>query len=131
MKLEYHVRDGYLLVVTSGPITLERAQDLFYEGIARARQESLTRILSDVRQLKGLEKHRASVTDRYDMGEFVAENKPVDLRMAVLMNADDMSEDRFDEIVMTNRGAFIKFTASMDDALEWLGVVRDNAGTCQ
>jgi hypothetical protein len=84
-----------------------------------------------VRQLKGLEKHRASVTDRYDMGEFVAENKPVDLRMAVLMNADDMSEDRFDEIVMTNRGAFIKFTASMDDALEWLGVVRDNAGTCQ
>jgi hypothetical protein len=125
LQFEYRVFDDYLHIVSSGEFVLDSARQAFAEWMQEANRQSLNKVIWDARLTGGLETGKLSMLTRYDMCSFIAEAKPADIRLAILVSPDQVPEDRFGEHVMVNRGANVKITADLAEALEWLGVEGD------
>ena len=120
MKLSaiYEVRDGYLYMKVTGEFSPSAARGIFSEWTETARRHGLDRILSDVTLVKGLDAEQPSIMLRFDTSAFVAKSLPRDFSLAVLETPEQLSKDRFFENVMVNRGAIVKVTSSLNEALE-------------
>ena len=129
MKLnaEYEARDGYLYVKATGEFDFAAAQTLFRELMDEALRLGVSRVLCDLTVLKGLDPSPSSLIMRFDIGEYVARLIPRDLRLALLETPLQFTEGRFGEDVMCNRGAVVKVTPHLREALEWLGVASSAA----
>jgi hypothetical protein len=127
MSLEFHSepKPGYLLVTVSGEFDLFSAKDVSRRSLEACKAHALTKAVVDFRSVTG----RVAMPERYDYGVFVAElhirhameNKER-LQVAYVGPAAMIDPGKFGEIVATNRGANIKATTDMEEALAWLGV---------
>jgi hypothetical protein len=57
---------------------------------------------------------------RFDLARYVAETVPPNFRFSILETPKQLARDRFGENVMVNRGASVKVTADLGEALAWL-----------
>jgi hypothetical protein len=122
LTLEFTIREDFLYAKADGHFTKSAAKEVFHQCVDRAKQESLARLLCDIRRVKAFDAGTLSLADRYDVGVFVATAKPAHLKLAVLGTGQQIPLDGFDETVMVNRGAFVKTTTDLHKALDWLGV---------
>lgn len=120
LNLTYEEREGYLRVVASGQFSPSSARNVFEEWVSKAESLGLSRVLVDITQIAGLNTDQARVMTRFDLAVFVADSLPPTFRLAVLLASSQMLEDRFDENVMTNRGAIVKMATCENEAVDWL-----------
>lgn len=122
MKLNasYEVRDGYLYVKAIGEFVPSTAQEILYELVEKASSHALNRILCDITLVTGLDAQQTAMMTRFDTSLLVVKLIPKNFRLAVLETVQQL--DIFDENVMVNRGAIVKVTSDLNEALEWLGV---------
>ncbi|HSU16238.1 hypothetical protein [Longimicrobium sp.] len=119
-------RRGELWWVTLyGDFELEAAKQA-YRGILEACTDGgPCRALLDCRMMDG----SPTTLERYEFGEFVArENAALQergratlLQVALLCEVPLLDERRFGQTVATNRGAYVKASSEVDEALRWLG----------
>jgi hypothetical protein len=122
MKAHYEVRDGYLRVQLQGVFDQTSSHGLAHEIVEQARRSGRTRLLCDLTAVAGLEPDSASIWDHIELSQFVAHVIPKDLRVAVLETPQQLIGGRVGEDLMVQRGAHVRVTSSMDEALAWLGV---------
>ncbi|HEY5912483.1 MAG TPA: hypothetical protein VJA21_17915 [Verrucomicrobiae bacterium] len=120
MNASFEVKNGYLYVKATGEYEPAEARRIFFELVARARREGLTRILCDDTLLSGLDDQIELTMTQYSLASFVAESLPKDIKLAILASPEQLAKDRFAENVMRNKGAAVKMTLSLNEALEWL-----------
>ena len=85
-----------------------------------------TRVLLDASAVTGV----PTQDERYVLGLFVAAEQrilaartpPVDMQVAVVGQRPLIDPDRFGETVAINRGAKVKVSEELAEALAWLGV---------
>lgn len=118
MKLRMEPRDGYFLAEVSGEAMLEESIGSVATVFAACREHGAERLLVDVRGIEGT----SSVTDRYLLGTHLAKSAMQTIRTALLCREDQWMPDRPLENTAVNRGALLKTTASLEEALAWLGV---------
>jgi hypothetical protein len=119
-------RRGELWYVTLyGDFEIEAAKRAYGAILEACTDGGRCRALLDCRRVDG----SPTTVERYDFGEHVArENAAFQesgratlLQVALLGDVPLLDERRFGQVVATNRGAFVKATAGMDEALRWLG----------
>ncbi len=110
-------RNGYFLAEVSGEASLEESIRSIVTVFAACREHGSERLLVDVRGIAG----SSSVTDRYLLGTQLARSPMQTIRTALLCREDQWMPDRPLENTAVNRGALLKTTVSLDDALAWLG----------
>lgn len=123
MNASYEVRDNYLYVKAMGEFTLQSARDILLEWIEEARRHSLNRILCDITRVTGFDAQQTSAITRFSTGEVAAESIPRDFRLAVLETQQQFTggQGQFGENVVVDRGATVRVTTSLVEALEWPG----------
>ena len=124
MNVSYEARSGYLYVKATGEFSLSSAQDSLIEWVKKAHIHALNRILCDLTLITGFDDDQASTMTLFKLGEFAAESIPGKFRLAVLETPQQFGGGRFCENVMVNRGAAVKVTINLNEALEWLDVTR-------
>ncbi len=122
MKVSYEVRKDYLCVKATGEFVLSAVQDIFFEWIQEARCHGVNRALYDITLLTGFDAQQVPTMDKFALSEFIAKSLPKGFRLAVLETPQQLEKDRFSENVMVNRGAIVKVTTNLNEALEWLDV---------
>jgi hypothetical protein len=126
LTLDLEPRRDYLRVTLSGAYTLREAQDVFYEAVQTAIASGQSRVLIDASRVTGA----PTQDERYMLGLFVAaeqrilaaQTPPVDVHVAVYGHPPLVDPNRFGETVAVNRGARVKVSEQLDEALAWLGV---------
>ncbi|TFH16963.1 MAG: hypothetical protein E4H02_04185 [Lentisphaerales bacterium] len=121
LSVKCEVRKGYLHVTTTGRFDSDSANAVLTEWVGEARRTGMTSVLCDITRVTGFDAAESLLTDRYRINSAVAEEIR-GMRLAVLANPEQLSLDKFEENVLDNRGAIALMTASLKDALEWLGV---------
>ena len=117
MKLHMEPREGYFLAEFSGKASLEDSINSIDTVFAACREHGAACLLVDVRGIEG----SSSVTDRYHLGAHLAKSAMRAVRTALLCREDQWMPDRPLENTAVNRGALLKTTARLDEALAWLG----------
>ena len=120
------VRKHHLRATVSGPYNLREAQDLYDRIVKSALAAERTQILIDASGVTGA----PTQDERYMLGLFVAaehrilaaRTPPIDVRVAVYGRRPLVDPDRFGETVAINRGAKLKVSEQLEEALAWLGV---------
>ena len=120
------VRRHHLRATVSGPYNLREAQDLYDQIVKAAVAAGQTRILIDASRVVG----SPTQDERYMLGLFIAAEQrilaaktpPIDVQVAVVGRRPLIDPDRFAETVAVNRGAKVKVSEELDEALAWLGV---------
>jgi hypothetical protein len=131
IKALYEVRDGYLYVRLEGIFDQTTSHGLAHEVVEQASRCERNLLLCDLTAVSGLEPESASIWDHMEISEFVAHVIPKDLRVAVLETPQQLIGGRVGEDLLVQRGAHVRVTSSLDDALDWLGVVQDSRITGQ
>ena len=119
-------RKHYLRATVSGPYSLRAAQDAYDEIVKAAVGHGHTRVLIDASGIIGA----PTQDERYMLGLFVAAEQrilasktpSVQVQVAVLARPPFTDPNRFGETVAVNRGAKLKVSDQLDEALAWLGV---------
>jgi hypothetical protein len=123
LDLHAEQKGHYLLITVTGVFDLASAKDLARRSaeLCKARQQSSA--LVDCRNVSGV----LSTIERYDYATFVAElharyaiEHGAPLRVAYVGNEPLIDSQRFGETVAVNRGALVKVTTDMREALAWL-----------
>jgi hypothetical protein len=122
-------RKHYLLAALSGAFSLRGAQDAYDRAVKAALPLGLDRILFDASAVTG----KPSQDERYALGLFVAteqrllaaKSPPCYLSVAVYGHQPLVDPNRFGETVALNRGAKLKVSERLDEALAWLGVTAE------
>jgi hypothetical protein len=121
----------HLLVVASGTFDLESATVMAREAIEAAEALGLERVLVDCRSVEGT----LSTIERFAYANLVAERharylsaRGRQLRVAYVGREPLIDPERFTETVAVNRGALVKMTTDIAEALAWLGVSAAQAG---
>jgi hypothetical protein len=96
--------------------------DRFLEKIEMARSRGLKLVLIDITASAGFEADRTSVMTRYETCERLANALPSGFKMALLAKPEQIRADRFGETVMVNRGARVRVTTDLNEALQWFGM---------
>jgi hypothetical protein len=120
MDASYEVRDGYLYVQATGEFTPDSARLILSKLVKMASDHSCRAILGDITRVTGLDSEQTSILTLFDMGVEVAKFIRKDFRLAVLVTWEQLPAVLFGENVMSNRGATVKLTTHMDEALKWL-----------
>lgn len=87
----------------------------------------VNRVLCDIREIEGLDHGAPSMWSRFETNEFVALSLPKKMRLSVWAKPQQISPDGFEENVMVNRGAAVRVTSDLEDALLWLGVEEEKS----
>jgi hypothetical protein len=120
MNASYEAREGYLYVQARGEFTPSSALMILSKLVKMASDHSCNAILGDITRVTGLDAEQTSMTTLFDMGVKVAKFIPRDFKLAVLVTWEQLPDVLFGENVMGNRGATVKVTTHLDDALKWL-----------
>ena len=115
----FEVRDDYLYTKAIGKFDPFIARESIREFIEKASSHNLKKVLCDLTSLAGFDEGDIPFMTRFDLAEFLAKSIRFELKLAILETPQQLSGD-IGETVMSNRGAFIKVTSSLQEALEWL-----------
>jgi len=126
MRVDFEPRKNYLRAVVSGDYNLRAAQDIYDQAIKIAVAGGQTHILIDASRVTGA----PTQDERYMLGLFVAAEQrilasrtpPAEVQVAVYGSQPLIDPERFGETVAVNRGAKVKVSEHLDEALSWLGV---------
>ncbi|MEA3193343.1 MAG: hypothetical protein QOD26_1676 [Betaproteobacteria bacterium] len=126
LTVDIESRKHYLVATVSGAYSLRGAQDAYDRAIRAALPLGHTRVLIDARGVSGA----PSQDERYSLGLFVAAEQrllaartpSLEIQVAVCGHRPLIDPDRFAETVAVNRGAKVKVSERLDEALAWLGV---------
>ena len=121
MDAYYEVRDDYLYAKLTGMFTSSDARHFSFECVKKAHSHALNRILCDITLVAGYDDQVPTMT-RFDLSKFIVKTLPRGFMLAVLETPRQCVGSRFDENVMVNRGASVKVTPNLPEALEWLDV---------
>jgi hypothetical protein len=121
----------HLVVIATGSFDLESATAMASRAIAAAEALGLDRILVDCRLVSGT----LSTIERFTYANLVAQRhagymaaRGHQLRVAYVGREPLIDPERFTETVAVNRGALVKMTTDLAEALAWLGVSAAQAG---
>ena len=126
LTIDIEPRKHYLRATVSGSYTLRSAQDVYDQAVKTAVATGHTRVLIDASAATGA----PTQDERYMLGLFVAAEQrilgaktpPMEIQVAVVGQRPLIDPDRFGETVAVNRGAKLKVSEELDEALAWLGV---------
>ena len=126
LKVDIEPRKHYLRATVSGSYSLRAAQDAYGEAVKAALAHGHTRVLIDASGVNGV----PTQDERYMLGLFVAAEQRIlaartpaaEVRVAVFAHRPLVDPERFAETVAVNRGAKVKISERLDEALAWLGV---------
>jgi hypothetical protein len=126
LTIDIESRKHYLVATVSGQYSLRGAQEAYDRAMKAALPLGHTRVLIDARGVTGT----PSQDERYALGLFVATEQrllaartpPLFVQVAVFGHRPLIDPDRFAETVALNRGAKVKISERLDEALAWLGV---------
>ena len=129
LTVDLESRKHYLFAALSGAFSLRGAQDAYDRAVKAALPLGLDRILFDASAVTG----KPSQDERYSLGLFVAteqrllaaKSPPCYLSVAVYGHQPLVDPNRFGETVALNRGAKLKVSERLDEALAWLGVTAE------
>ena len=116
--IQIEPKDEYLNVEVSGVFDSVKAKEFIRQILATSQQHSLSKILVDIRNVEG----PIPTMGRYELACFMAAEQVVPVRLAVLEFHRQVPDNRFFENVAENRGAIVKVTTSLEEALEWLEI---------
>ena len=112
-------------LTVSGPFEVIAATTMVMRCVDAQKAHRLSRALADCRGVTG----PVSVADRYSFGVHVAElhlehlfDTKEKLKVAFVGTPAVIDPGRLGETVAVNRGADVKATTDMQEALAWLGV---------
>jgi hypothetical protein len=116
MTPEYNfIRDkNYLHVSVTGKYSLRGIIEILQNIKKQCAVNSIHSVLFDFSRVDGL----IPFTDKYKIGEFVADNFSGKIRMAVVDKTENI--DKLGENVAVNRGGRVSVFSNTDVALEWL-----------
>lgn len=117
MHIRHELRPGHLLVVAGGEFDQQVARKGLGEALRVCQANALTRIFVDGRGITT----PVSIADRYDLATLLAEHGRGRLRMAILVSPENMFTKTLEDTA-TNRGAYVRTTDSLDEAMEYLGL---------
>lgn len=126
LTIDLESREHYLRATVSGTYSLRAAQDAYDQAVKTAVALGHTRLLIDANEVTG----SPTQDERYMLGLFVAaeqrilaEKTPdVTVQVAVVGRRPLIDPERFAETVAVNRGAKVKVSEQLAEALAWLGV---------
>jgi hypothetical protein len=126
MRVDFEPHKHYLRAIVSGDYNLRAAQDIYDQAIKIAVAGGQTRILIDASRVTGT----PTQDERSMLGLFVAAEQrilasrtpPAEVQVAVYGRQPLIDPERFGETVALNRGAKVKVSERLDEALSWLGV---------
>lgn len=126
LRVELESRKHYLRAAVSGAYSLRAAQDVYDQVVKAALANGHTRALIDASGVSGV----PTQDERYMLGLFVAAEQRIlasktpqlTVQVAVFGHRPLIDPDRFAETVAVNRGAKVKVSERLDEALAWLGV---------
>lgn len=126
LTIELEPRKHYLRAVVSGTYSLRAAQDAYDRAVKTAVASGHSRVLIDASSVSGA----PTQDERYRLGLFVAaeqrilaaQTPPREVQVAVFAHQPLVDPSRFGETVAINRGAKVKVSERLDEALAWLGV---------
>jgi hypothetical protein len=125
LTVDIEPRPHYLYAAVSGEFSVLGAQAAYDQAVQAALPLAQTRILIDARYVTG----QPSQEDRYALGLFVATEQrllaaraSVVPRVAILGHRPLVDPERFGETVAVNRGAKVKVSERLEEALVWLGL---------
>jgi hypothetical protein len=125
LDLGVEQKTDYLLITVTGAFDIESAKESARRSLDLCQARKQSKALVDCRNATG----SLSTVDRYDFATYVAElharyalEHGAALRVAYVGNEPFIDPGRFGETVAMNRGALIKVTTDMNEALAWLGV---------
>ena len=129
LTIDLESRKHYLLAALSGVFSLRGAQDAYDQAVKAALPLGVNRILFDASAVTGI----PSQDERYSLGLFVAteqrllaaKSPPCLLQVAIYGHQPLIDPNRFGETVALNRGAKVKVSERLDEALAWLGVTAE------
>ena len=107
-------KGDYLLIEVTGTYTFKGLITTIHEVAEHCRQEKLGKVLIDLRNVSG----RPNNFERYQLGLEIARVWGNEIRAAVV--APVGVGTRMTENTAVNRGAQMKATTSMDEAMGWL-----------
>lgn len=126
LKVEIQSRKHFLRATVFGVYSLRAAQDAYDEVVKAAVAHGHSRVLIDASAVTGT----PTQDERYALGLFVAAEQrllaartpSLTIQVAVCGHRPLIDPDRFAETVAVNRGAKVKVSERLDEALAWLGV---------
>src|SRR5689334_15841710 len=126
LTVQLEPRKHYLRAKVSGAYSLRAAQDAYDQVVKAAVAQGQTRVLIDASGITGV----PTQDERYMLGLFVAaeqrmlaaEAPGISVQVAVFGHRPLIDPERFAETVAVNRGAKVKVSEQLDEALAWLGV---------
>lgn len=126
LNVDLEARKHYLRATVSGPYSLRAAQDVYDRAVKTAVASGHSRVLIDASRVTGA----PTQDERYMLGLFVAAEQrilaaktpPVEVQVALFARPPFTDPNRFGETVAVNRGAKLKVSEQLDEALAWLGV---------
>jgi anti-anti-sigma regulatory factor len=126
LTINLESRKHHLRATVSGAYNLRDAQDAYDEVLKAAIAHGHTRVLIDASAVTGA----PTQDERYMLGLFAAAEQRVlearvpglSVQVAVFGRPPLIDPERFGETVAVNRGANIKVSEQLGEALAWLGV---------
>ena len=126
LTVDLESRKKYLRATVAGDYNLRAAQDVYDRAVKTAVASGHTRVLIDASAVSGA----PTQDERYMLGLFVAAEQrilsaktpPVQVQVAVFARPPFTDPSRFGETVAVNRGAKLKVSERLEEALAWLGV---------
>ena len=85
--------------------------------MAECKGAKVAKLLVDI---GGTAQAQATVTDRFEVAEAIAETWDRSIRFAVLARPDQRDKEHFTEVVARNRGLVCQGFTSEEEALAWL-----------
>jgi len=107
-------KGDYLLVEVAGTYTFKGLIATIHQVAEHCRQEKLSKVLIDLRNVSG----NPNNFERYQFGLEIVQAWGREIRAAVVAPAGVST--RMTENTAVNRGAQMKVTTSLDEALGWL-----------
>lgn len=117
MELKLDTRPDHLRVVVGGPYEGAAAREGLAQVFSQSQATGLARILIDGRGIAGL----VSIADRYELATALATMAGTKVRVAILVSPENMFTKTLEDTA-TNRGAQVRTTASLDEALAFLEI---------
>ena len=126
LRVDFETHKNYLRAIVSGEYNLRGALDVYDQAIKIAVAGGQSRLLLDASRVTGA----PTQDERYMLGLFVAAEQrilasrtpPAEVQVAVYGSQPLIDPERFGETVAVNRGAKVKVSEHLDEALSWLGV---------
>jgi len=124
MTLEVNPEQRFLGVRVAGEITLVEANDCFARMLQAIARHEAKKVLVDCRDLTGT----MSVLDRYQHATYAVQELRKaydtgvswDTPFAYVVQPPLFDNTRFGETVARNRGANVKVSDNLEEALQWL-----------